>query len=84
MQTIETVIESLHKIFFPRNETEIYCINKKFTPVPNMSTLRVLTLSNAEKPHQHLAFNIESPYGSYLLDRFQMTSPWPMTKNRRP
>ena len=49
-----------------------------------MSTLGVLTLSNAEKPHQHLAFNIESPYGSYLLDRFQMTSRWPMTKNRRP
>lgn len=49
-----------------------------------MSTLGVLTLSNAEKPHQHLAFNIESPYGSYLLDRFEMTSRWPMTKNRRP
>lgn len=39
-----------------------------------MSTWGVLTFSNAEKPHQHLAFSIESPYGSYLLDRFQMTS----------
>lgn len=39
-----------------------------------MSTWGVLTFSNAEKPHQHLAFSIEGPYGSYLLDRFQMTS----------